>query len=65
MDSKLSIKVFKKRVENASWRMVLASLDNSFDSIEENASYLTTSSQSIEAYISPSANLPATIRVNS
>ena len=40
MDSKLSIKVFEKKVENASWRMVLASLDNPFDLIEENKSNL-------------------------
>ena len=36
MDSK----VFEKKVENASWRMVLASLDNPFDLIEENKSNL-------------------------
>jgi hypothetical protein len=40
MDSKLSIKVFEKKVDNSSWRMVLASLDNSFDLIEENKSNL-------------------------
>ena len=40
MDSKLSIKIFEKKVENASWRMVLASLDNPFDLIEENKSNL-------------------------
>lgn len=36
MDSK----VFEKKVENASWRMILASLDNPFDLIEENKSNL-------------------------